>query len=512
MSWQSTLPAHSTPPELYTPTAMAEVDRRAVAAGKSIAVLMQRAGAEVANLIASLHVHGTRIVCLAGPGNNGGDAYVAAKVLADRGYDVSVAALDMPPSAERAAQDARRQCSARLLPPDEAMGAIQRADVVVDGLFGGGLARPLSGPAEALVQAANDAAATRYAIDIASGVNGATGAVEGTAFKAHRTITFERAKLGHALMPGRRYTGQVSVCEIGMPPRALAAVPSAALLNGPAAWSRGLPRLADADHKYGRGHLFVVSGPMASTGAARLAAMAGLRAGAGLVTLASPPDAVMVNACHSTTVMVRRVDGAEALTECLAERRAGLAVVIGPGLPVDENGLALLEAALQSPAHVVIDAGAVRCFGLAPDRILPVLEERNARGTPAVWTPHSGEVRTLTEALSVSGPKVDRVAALAQRLGVVLEKGADTVIASGEGRIAVNANAPPWLATAGTGDVLAGTIGGLLAQGFPAFDAAAAGVWLHGEAACVAGMAMIADDLVGAIKPARVALDSALLT
>ena len=255
-------------------------------------------------------------------------------------------------------------------------------------------------------------------------------------------------------------------------------------------------------HKYTRGHTVVVSGGIASTGAARLAARAALRAGSGLVTIASPGAALAVNAAASLAVMVRPVDGAGELETLLADRRLN-AIVVGPGAGVGAPPRAGGRAALGGPRAAVLDADALTSFGESPNELVDLLTRR--AGAPTVLTPHHGEFIRLfnkTGQIFEKKSKIDSVKAASEHVGaVVLLKGADTVIASPDGRAAVNENAPPWLATAGSGDVLAGIIAGLLAQGMPAFEAAAAAAWLHGEAGSQAGPGLIAEDLGDALRP-----------
>ena len=294
------------------------------------------------------------------------------------------------------------------------------------------------------------------------------------------------------------------LAQIGIPESVLADIRPSAFENAPALWPQALRRPGAADHKYRRGHALVVSGPMLATGAARLAAGAALRAGAGLVTLASPPDALAVNAAHLTAVMLRRIDDAEALAEMLSDPRF-TAVALGPGLGTGARARALVEAALAAPPPAVLDADALTLFAAAPQ---PLFAAIAARPAPVILTPHEGEFARLFPDLG-AGAKPERARAAARRSGaVVVLKGADTVVAAPDGRIAINANAPPWLATAGSGDVLTGIAAGLAAQGGPAWEAACAAVWLHGAAGTQAGPGLTAEDLAPALRPVLAALAS----
>ncbi|MEM9223027.1 MAG: NAD(P)H-hydrate dehydratase [Pseudomonadota bacterium] len=484
--------------ELLTPREAAIADRAMVAAGTSIATLMQRAGYAIADALAARAGYGVHIVVLAGPGDNGGDAFVAAEVLRRRGFAVALVDMSGGKGGE-AATGARREYRGEVIATDAR--EIDRANFVIDGLFGGGLTRPLEGAFATLVERVNQANAKVLAIDLPSGVDGATGNIAGPAVEADFTATFERRKPGHLLLPGRAHCGMVGVDSIGMTSAALAAPSCKTFANDPQLWRSARPRLALDGHKYSRGHVVIVSGKVAATGASRLCASAALRAGAGLVSLASPPDALLVNASHLTTVMLRKIDGPEAFSQLLADERLN-AVCLGPGLEPDAGTRALAKAALSSHANVVLDAGALTAF--AGDGSSLAHERKRS----VVLTPHEGEFARLFG--RTNDKLADARSAAAKSGAVVVLKGADTVVAAPDGRAAINANAPPWLATAGSGDILAGIVTAQLAQGMPAFEAACFGVWLHGEAANEAGAGMIADDLLPGLRVVRASLDQRL--
>jgi hydroxyethylthiazole kinase-like uncharacterized protein yjeF len=365
------------------------------------------------------------------------------------------------------------------------------ADVVVDALFGAGLARPIEGQLAELIERVNASAIPVVAVDVPSGIDGSTGEVRGIAIRAAATVTFFRLKPGHLLLPGRLHCGETSVADIGIPASVLAEIEPNTFVNEPALWLAQYPWPTPEGHKYARGHAVVVSGPAYSTGAARLGARGALRAGAGLVTVASPRDAIAVNAAQLTAIMVREADDARALASLLADPRKN-AVLVGPGVGVGECTKEMVLTALQSNAAVVLDADAITSFAGGPDRLFDAIAGRKAA---VVLTPHDGEfVRLFGDLASI--PKLERARQAARRSGAVIAlKGADTVVAAPDGRVSINATTSPWLATAGTGDVLGGMILGLLAQAMPAFEGASAGVWLHGAAASEFGPGLIAEDL-----------------
>jgi hydroxyethylthiazole kinase-like uncharacterized protein yjeF len=485
--------------ELLTNAEMGEADRLTIASGTAGIDLMEQAGRAVAEAVAARHPPGSLVVVVAGPGNNGGDGFVAARVLAERGHRVRLALLGERSRLKGDAALAARRWQGAVDPAGPQ--ALAGADVIVDALFGAGLDRPVEGPARAMIEAINASGAPIVAVDLASGINGTTGAVMGAAVRATRSVTFFRRKVGHLLLPGRVHCGPVEVADIGIKADVLARVRPRAAINDPALWRARFPLPRAGGHKYGRGHAVVVSGGPVTTGAPRLAARAALRAGAGLVTIASPHEALAIHAAANTAVMVRPVDGAGELTAFLSDRRFN-AVVLGPGGGVGQPMREQVLAALDGPRAVVLDADALTSFaGEGAAALFAAIARRKGQAT--ILTPHQGEFARLFNARLQdleNSSKLQRAMAAADASGAtVLLKGADTVVAEPEGRVAINANAPPWLATAGTGDVLAGFIAGLLAQGMPAFEAAAAAVWLHGEAANTVGMGMISEDLSEAL-------------
>jgi len=493
---------------LLTPAEMGEADRLTISGGVPGILLMERAGQAVARAAAGLVSDGARISVLCGPGNNGGDGFIAARCLKAAGHTVEVLLLKDPGGLKGDALEAFGRMGlphSIVLEGDRIADGFQRnlekADLLIDAVFGAGLDRPLAGPVLALVETVNRSGVPVLAVDLPSGVNGATGAILGGAIKAQATVTFFREKPGHLLFPGRDLCGPVTVADIGIRAKVLETIAPSTFENGPDLWLDSWPRPDPNGHKYSRGHAVVFGGPMTATGAARLSAGAALRAGAGLVTLASPPDAMMVNACHLTAVMLKKVAGVDAIAELLADRRFN-AVLIGPGYGVGEDTRAAVAAILKEQRATVLDADALTSFSGDPDVLFELIRSDPA---PAVMTPHEGEFARLFPDLA--GDKLSRTRRAAERSGAaVLLKGPDTVIAAPDGRAAINRNAPPWLATAGSGDVLAGIAAGLLAQGVPGFEAACQAVWLHGEAGREAGPGLTAEDLAPALKTAIRAL------
>ena len=478
--------------EVLTTAEMSEADRLTIAAGIAGFELMCRAGQAVADAAMDLADEGS-ILVIAGRGNNGGDGFVAATELAARGREVEVMLLCDPATLKGDAALAAAAWKGQILPWDPA--AIGSPALIIDALFGAGLDRPVKGEPLAMIEAINAAGVPVLAVDLPSGINGTTGAVLGAAVRALETVTFFRPKPGHMLLPGRVHAGQLRVADIGIDAGVLELIRPQTSDNTPDAWAAAFPAPRIDSHKFSHGHAVIVSGGIASTGAARLAARGALRAGAGLVTVASPREALAVNAGALTAVMVRPADTTEEFAELIG--RKVNACVVGPGAGVGDRTRDFVLSLLSAKRHAVLDADALTSFADAPEKLFAAI--KTAPDTHVVLTPHEGEFPRLFSDMSNKHPlrsKLERVRAAAERAGaVVLLKGPDTVIASPDGRAVISANAPPWLATAGSGDVLAGIIAGFLAQGVAAFEAACIGAWMHGEAGSEAGPGLIAEDL-----------------
>jgi ADP-dependent NAD(P)H-hydrate dehydratase / NAD(P)H-hydrate epimerase len=430
---------------ILTPAQMYQADVLAIASGVTELDLIENAGRAVAEEITRRY-GARKTVVLCGPGNNGADGKVAARYLKDWGWPVTIS--------------------------DDITGA----ELIIDALYGAGLNRDF--PID-LANKINSAGVPIVAIDVPSGLDGLTGQPRGLCVEADLTITFFRKKPGHLLLPGRMVCGEVVVADIGIPETVLRELKIRLQENT----KPNLMQFGMASHKYHRGHAVVVSGPRFNTGASRLAAQAALKIGAGLVTIAGHEDELLIHAAHPTAVMLAQTDNALALGMFLNDKRKN-AVCIGPAAGVGSETCAKVRTVLASGAATVLDADALASFAQNPAELFEAIAERPER--EVIITPHEGEFKRLFSDLTdVSQAKHERAITAANRSGaVVILKGADTVIASPDGRAVINSNAPPSLATAGSGDVLAGLATGLLAQGdLPAFQAACAAVWIHGDAA-----------------------------
>ncbi len=486
---------------ILTAAEMRAAEDAVIAGGVSVETLMERAGTAIAHAVRRL-AGANDVLILCGPGNNGGDGYIAARVLVEMGVAVRVAALSTPKT------DAAKSARAGWSGPVETLAAAMPAPILVNALFGTGLTRPLDSgstptpnrsPADAGAQLSSErspngllwasasagersvveclhalanAAQLSIAVDLPSGLATDSGEALSTPPVFNLTLALGAVKPAHLLQPAARYCGQIRLLDIGVPTLSQAEVLKAPILPTPGPDS----------HKYTRGMVAIIAGTM--SGAADLAALAAMRAGAGYVTLLGdsqgPPHA-----------LVR----APFTDHALANDRIG-ALVIGPGLGRDDLAKTRLEAALISNHPLIIDGDALRL--IAPERI-------KALTVPVILTPHAGEFDALFG--KSDADKIARARDAAVRANaVVVFKGADTVIAAPDGRVRIAQDASDWLSTAGTGDVLAGAIGAMLAAGLEPLDAACAGVRLHGDAARRLGAAFIADDLAEALRSARASL------
>ncbi len=491
---------------LLTVAEMAAADRAAIAGGVPGIDLMETAGGAVAQRTAAAFA-GRRIAVLCGPGNNGGDGYVAARRLAEAGIDVEVYAFGNPAALRGDAAIAAGRWTGPVAALDEAaVGALLAGDrAIVDALFGAGLSRPLEGPAARAAAAIAAADVPVLAVDVPSGIMGDSGAADGAAFRAVETVTFCRRKPGHFLLPGADMTGRVTVADIGISDAVVAQQGPRTWVNSAEVWYPDLPRPRPEDHKYARGHVCIWGGGE-MPGAAHLAAAGARRAGAGMVSILTEPAVAPLFRAGAPGVLVREIPDLAAYQGFIgAKNRQVLLVGPGNGTGADTRDRALAALAVAGPPEgggaksVVLDADAISAFAEEPERLISALHDR------AVLTPHGGEFARLF------GPAADRLSAARQaaaRTGAtIVLKGFDTIIARPDGAAVINANGVPDLASAGTGDVLAGILAGLLAQGMAPFPAAAAAVWLHGAAAARAGRGLIAEDLPAVLPSVLAALD-----
>lgn len=483
---------------LLTPDEMGRADALAVKGGVPSLDLMENAGKAVADaIIARFAPCKTLILC--GPGNNGGDGFVVARLLVDEGWPVRVGLLG---DRDKLAGDAAAN-AARWDGPfeDAADYMVEGAELIVDALLGAGLDRDVDGALKELIDKINEHDAPVVSVDVPSGLDGATGQMRGGAVDADVSVTFFCKKPGHLLQPGRSLCGELVLADIGIDDVVLDEIGAHCFENGPDLWH--VPVVDEAGHKYAYGHCVVVSGGQLHTGAARLAAYAALRVGAGLVTLAGSKNALLVHAAHVTSIMLAETNDAVELADLLSDTRKN-AVVIGPAVGVGPLTHQSVLSVLASGAAVVLDADALSSFKGDTSALFMAIKANPKRAV--VMTPHGGEFARIFPKFDGSKVEQARAAAALSGAAIVL-KGSDTVIAAPDGWGVINTNAPAVLATAGSGDVLSGIIGGLLAQGMSAKDAAAAGVYLHGEAANqFGGPGLIADDLPELIPDALMAL------
>lgn len=484
--------------ELLTPEEMARADRLTMEGGiKDGFALMLAAGRAVADIAQHMFPQKQPVAVLCGPGNNGGDGYVAAQYLLEAGYE-AVCFAAAPP---RQGTDAMR---ASIFYKGQVRDLNEFSPVsfggIIDALYGAGLARAVEGAQATVIDAVNASGLPVVAVDLPSGISGATGMALGAAMRAKATVTFFRKKPGHLLQPGRAHCGIIHIADIGIPDRILGEINPRVFENSPELWADSLPSPAVDAHKYSRGHAAVFSGAMHSTGAARLSAMAAARSGAGAVTLLSPPDALAVNAAHLTSIMVRETRSQQDAAQFITDRKV-TAAVLGPGYGnpafARDYTKMLLSAASGKAGQfrgLVLDADGITAFENKPDELF---DTHRSSATALVLTPHEGEFKRLfLDIAEDNTSKIDKARKAAMRANaVVIYKGPDTVIAEPGGLAVINSNGTPFLATAGSGDVLTGIVCGLLAQGMAPFAAACASVWVHADAARRFGHGLIAEDL-----------------
>ncbi|WDI31749.1 NAD(P)H-hydrate dehydratase [Hyphococcus flavus] len=467
---------------------MRAAEQAAINGGVASAALMETAGKQVAE-VAKQEWSKRPVAVICGPGNNGGDGFVAARLLAEAEWPVKVVRV-----CDRETLKGDAKLMADLYEGEVSefdANALAGVGLIIDAIFGTGLTRPIEGDVKTALEAINAHPAPVLSVDIPSGVSTDEGAVLGFAIQAARTVTFHAKQPAHLLFPGRALCGVVDVVDIGITGEFDAKI----FENHPSLWGARFPRPSWMGHKYERGHVMCVSGGPMSTGAARLAAEGALRIGAGLVTMLSPSAAAPVHASHLTSIMLREANTADEIAGHMQDaEKSNLVTIIGPATGVSEQTRDKTLAILNSSAGAVLDADALTSFAGQPDALFDVLRPDD------VLTPHTGEFSRLFSVEMKDGGKLDAARAASKKAGcIVVLKGPDTIIAAPDGLAIINSNAPPDLATAGSGDVLAGLIAGLKAQGMGGFEAAAAGVWFHGACGQTIGPGLIAEDLPKAV-------------
>ncbi len=481
---------------------MKQADKLAEESGISSMDLMERAGLGVVSYILSSYSHFNKVLVMCGPGNNGGDGFVIARQLIDVGRDVEIFLYgeidDL--SGDALAMALRWEGATHSLTSKNLKASLDKTSgdlLVVDALFGAGLNKKIEGDLPQCIEMLNLHDNQIISVDIPSGIDGNSGAILGPAIQADMTVTFFRYKPGHLLYPGRGLCGDIRLVDIGIPEDVLEKISSDYAINDLPFWIDHFPVPDERTHKYKRGHGVVISGPQSQTGASRLGARGALRVGAGLVTVFCPEDALLVHACHLTSIMVQSFKTSDDLETLLKDKRKNV-VLIGPNSGVGKYTKDNVVKCLDSGADVVLDADALTSYADEPNRLVELVHKRKDRFV--VMTPHEGEFSRLFGVLfddeQKTASKLDKAKRAAQLMGaIVIYKGADTVIACPDGRVAINHNAPAYLATAGSGDVLAGIITGLIAQEVPAYEACCIAVWMHGDAANMFGPGLIAEDL-----------------
>lgn len=471
--------------EILTADQMKKAEAAAIAGGTSSLQLMTAAGHAAAQEIID-SVKPCPVLVLCGPGNNGGDGFITAHRLKKAGWTVRLACMVKRTALKNDAALAAREWEGDVESLNSNL-SVHQTGLIVDAVFGTGFDRALEPELVILFDKIRTRKIPVVAIDLPTGVHATTGAVDAGALKADSTVTFCRKKMAHVLLPGKNHCGRVVVAEIGITDETVAGLNTHCFENDPALWLKNFP-LPDAEaHKYSRGHAVVYGGEK-RTGAACLAAAAAQKIGAGLVTITSPAKAWPVYSSYRASLLIDECNTLDDFKTVLRDERKN-AVLIGPGAGIDDNLKAAVDALLSFNKSGVLDADVFSAYQNNPKDLFSKLSPKY------VLTPHEGEFRRIFGA--TEGNKVERTLKAAQiSNAIVLLKGSDTVIAAPDGTAIINTNAPPTLATAGSGDVLAGMITGLIAQGMPPFMAAAAAVWLQGAVAQNHRLGLTAEDII----------------
>ncbi len=510
--------------QILSPKEMQKIDKDAIKSGISGYNLMENAGRSVAKEIVS-KFRKTKVLVLCGPGNNGGDGFVVARILSEIGWEVSVASVNISKlkgDAEKARLSYKHNISSiiskdidvilnkRRIQKDKnksvnssCRDTIKTNDLligkqipqhskiapnllVIDAIFGTGLNKIIKGDLAEVIEKINKSNALVVAVDIPSGINGENGEVMGVAIKADITLTFTRKKLGLVLMPGKMNAGEVITTDIGIPEEIINKQKFSIYENSPNLWISSFPFPEPQDNKYTRGHVVVASGGVDCTGAACLASISALRCGAGLVTVLSPKEALSIYASKLNSVMAKPFRNIKEFVQFISDKHKNV-IVLGPGNGANEETAEKVKKALSLKKTCVIDADAISAFAGRGRSLFKMIK------SPVVLTPHEGEFARIFD---IKGDKIKRAKDAAKKSNAdIVLKCTDTIIEAHDNRIVINTCATPNLATAGTGDVLSGIIAGLLAQRMDPFEAACAGVYLHSQAAKEFGIGLIAEDM-----------------
>ncbi len=502
--------------ELYNLSEMQSADKLAIKSGISGIFLMEQAGSRVASHVERLCNGPCRVCILAGPGNNGGDAFVIARLLRQRAYKIDMHLLctkrgqieDDKTDAQfmKKKWEKNGGITHQLITKTDFKSKISSYDLIIDGLFGAGLSRDIQEPLAAIIEEINHSKTPVLAIDVPSGLNGDSGQIMGTAIKATYTSSFYRPKQGHYLYPGREICGELYIDNIGIPERVNEELSVNQHINTPEQWSSIGRSKQQNSHKYNHGSVMVVSGAKTMRGAAVLSSNAAMRAGAGLVTIAEAKDDLEVHPRSFAAIMqieVPKTDSQEEWAKVQKQKKVS-ATLIGPGcLPNEETKNRVLSL-IECSERIILDAGAITAFAGVKKKLANALNKRSEKEPISVLTPHEGEFKKLFPEVDMAN-KVDAAREAAKQLNaIIVLKGPDTVIAAPQGKVLVNINAPSSLATAGSGDVLAGIIVSLASnQELPLYEAAAAAVYIHSECANRIGTELIADDLIDHIAAVK---------
>ena len=484
--------------KLFTSETSYKLDDICKSRGLSFSELMENAGkksSEVIHevIIPDLKNFNGKILVLCGPGNNGGDGMVVAKYLEYQGYDVDVS---FPLGKVNQLSKVVLQKFKNLNKDFKKFNHnnIRNYSLVIDAIFGVGLNRKLNKKAVSVFNKINSHSKCIVSLDIASGVDANNGCLLPVALKADYTLTFVAPKVGQYLLPGKENTGKIYVLSIGERFKEIkqATKNNAIFLNSPNLWKKNYKWPTLKDHKYKRGHTLVRSGKVSSTGASRLASISALRVGSGAVTLASDKEALIVNASNLTSVMVNVISSHDEFL-LFAKNRKINSLIIGPGLGQSDTTKELVLKSINSNISLVLDADAMSSFKGSPQDLIHCLKKRRKKNN-IILTPHEGEFERVFKYKNLN--KIEKTQKASKETNTtILLKGNDSIVSSPKGKVSVSEKSSVFLATAGSGDILAGLCGGLLAQGMKSFEAASAAVWIHNQIGLLSGPGLIADDM-----------------